>query len=114
MLNFNIYTHGYVLNRFQKKSIHDTIEKLTKKIPYDSCVRLDLEFFNKRFIGKITVKISHKIFFAKSEGNTVKMIINSVNKKLLKQVERWKKSRTLEEVTEITNLSGVNTDQKVA
>lgn len=102
MLNFNIYSHGYMLNRFQKKSIHDSIEKLTKKVPYDACINLDIECFNRQFVGKVTIKTSSKIFFAQNKNEKIKSVMSSINKKLLKQIEKWKKTRTKAEVIGVT------------
>ena len=99
-INFNDYkrTEG------QMKSIHQKLDFLMKQIPCDSRVTLDFSYKEKVFYGKIKVDFLRKSFFASDEGPFLERLTHSLCKKTQKQVMKWKKSRTLEEITGIITL----------
>lgn len=114
MQNFQTYSHGYPLNRFQKKNIEDTVAKLVRQAPYDSCINVDLEYKNKSFVGKISIKTTHKIFFAKDNNETVQSLMKSLHKKMQKQLSKWKRLRTQEEITGLHRIPTKKTNNKAA
>ena len=107
MLNLNIHPHGYALDRFQKKTIQDSIDKISRRVPYDACINLNLEYSKKTFQGKMSIKVSSKTFFAKDEAETVNILMKSLEKKLSKQINKWKRLRTKKELTGIIDLRKV-------
>ena len=101
MENFNLKTHNYKLSLHQKKEIQRKLEFFLRQVPCDSRVFLDLDYKNKIFYGKLKVDFSGKSFFSKGEDILPGSLAGSLFKKALKQVIKWKKSRTVEEITGI-------------
>ena len=105
MENINIKIHNYKENQQQLKDIYSKLDYLLKQIPYNSRVTLDYNYKNKSFYGKLKVDSLGKSFFSTDEDILLTPLTVSLCKKVQKQVKRWKKSRTLEEITGIINLS---------
>ncbi|MCZ0933265.1 MAG: hypothetical protein OXJ52_08960 [Oligoflexia bacterium] len=105
MENINIKIHNYKENQQQLKDIYSKLDYLLKQIPYNSRVTLDYSYKNKSFYGKLKVDSTGKSFFSTDEDILLTPLTVSLCKKVQKQVKRWKKSRTLEEITGIINLS---------
>lgn len=104
MENVNFKIRNYELSDEQNKQIKNKLEFLFKQIPFKSCVSLDFEYKNKVFYGKLKVDFNGKSFFAKDDATTIAPLTAMLCKKVLKQVMKWKKSRTTEEITGIIAL----------
>ena len=105
MENINIKIRNYKENDEQLKEIYNKLDRLLKQIPYNSCVTLDCDYKNKSFQGKLKINSTGKSFFSTDEDILLTPLTASLCKKVKKQVRKWKKSRTLEEITGITNLN---------
>ena len=108
MDNINIKIHNYKENQQQVKEIHSKLDHLLRRIPYNSRVTLDYNYKNKSFYGKLKVDSVGKSFISTAEDILLTPLTVSLCKKVQKQVKRWKKTRTLEEITGVINLSGEN------
>ena len=104
MENINIKIHNYKENKQQLRDIYSKLDALLKQIPYNSCITLDCSYKNKSFYGKLKVSAIGKSFFSTDEDILLAPLAASLCKKVQKQVKKWKKSRTLEEITGITDL----------
>ena len=104
-INFNNY------NKTEKqiKHIHQKLDFLIKQIPCNSRITLDLNYKEKLFFGKLKIDLLKKSFFSSDEGPLLETLTQSLCKKAHKQVMKWKKSRTLEEITGIIALKSGNT-----
>ena len=100
-INFN----DYKKTQDQVKSIHQKLELLIKQIPCNSRVTLDFNYKENKFYGTLKVDIIKKSFFSTDEALLLESLTHSLCKKALKQVMKWKKSRTLEEITGIISLN---------
>ena len=101
MSNVNIKIHNYKFSEKQGKEIQHKLEFLLKQIPYSSFVTLDFDYREKTFYGKIKVDCYGKVFFAKNTDKLLSSLTTSLCKKIQKQVMKWKKTRTVEEITGI-------------
>ncbi len=109
--NFQIHSHNYKLNSKQEKTIQDTIDTLIQKVPYNSTIHMDLDYQKKLFIGKLKIVISKKIFFSHDSAETIPQLVKDLNKKIIKQIMKWKKNRTKQDLTGIINLSELRNKQ---
>ena len=105
--NINIKMKGYKHDDKVVKTIKKKMHFLLKQIPFDSRVHLDFEYKEKIFYGKLKVEAVGKTFVAKDKGGVLDSLTSSLCKKAQKQIMRWKKSRTLEEITGITDLKKI-------
>ncbi|MDE0092073.1 MAG: hypothetical protein OXN83_02165 [Oligoflexia bacterium] len=105
MENINIRIHNYKENKRQLKDIHNKLDFLLKQIPYNSRINLDCSYKNKSFYGKLKVDAMGKCFFSTDEDILLTPLTASLCKKIQKQVKKWKKARTPEEITGIINLN---------
>lgn len=100
-INFN----NYKKTKKQVKNIHQKLDFLMKQIPCNSRVTLDFNYKDKVFYGKLRVDLIKKSFFSSDEGTLLESLTHSLCKKAHKQVMKWKKARTLEEITGIIALN---------
>lgn len=108
MENINIKIHNYKASQQQLKNIYNKLDYLLQQIPYNSRVTLDYSYKNKFFYGKLKVDSVGKSFISNSENILLTTLTVSLCKKALKQVKKWKKTRTFEEITGITKTHGEN------
>ena len=104
MENLNFKIHNYKCNSKQEKAIKNKLEFLLKQIPYNSCVSIDFDYKDKIFYGKLKADFNGQSFFAKDQHNILTPLASSLCKKIQKQVMKWKKTRTIEEITGIIAL----------
>ena len=97
--NVSINFHGYTSTKRQVKNIEEKLEFLLKQIPCDSRVSLDFNYKEKVFNGKLRVVLLGKSFFSSDQSILLDPLTSSLCKKVQKQIRKWKKSRTLEEIT---------------
>ena len=105
MQNISIKIHNYKESQQQLKDIYNRLDHLLQRIPYNSRVTLDYSYKNKSFYGKLKVDSAGKSFISSSEDILLTPLTVSLCKKVQKQVKRWKKTRTLEEITGIIKIS---------
>ena len=104
MDNINIKIHNYKESRQQLKDIHNKLEQLLRQVPYNSRVTLDYVYKNKSFYGKLKVDSAGKSFFSTDEDVLLNPLTASLCKKIQKQAQKWKKTRTLEDITGVIKL----------
>jgi len=102
--NINLKVHNYKCSEKQGKEIKNKLEFLLKQIPCNSRILLDFEYKDKIFRGKLKVKFNGKSFFSTDEDMMLTPLTSSLCKKVQKQVMKWKKSRTVEEITGVISL----------
>ena len=103
--NVSINFNNYNKTEEQLKRLHQKLEPLMRQIPCDSRVTLDFEYKNKLFYGKLKVELAKKLLFSKDESFLLESLAQSLCKKACKQVMKWKKSRTFEEITGIIDIN---------
>ena len=103
--NVSINFNNYNKTEEQFKRLHQKLEPLMRQIPCDSRVTLDFEYKKKVFYGKLKVELSKKVLFSKDESVLLENLTHSLCKKACKQVMKWKKSRTFEEITGIIEIN---------
>ena len=111
MENINIKIHNYRESQQQLKDIYSKLDHLLRRIPYNSRVTLDYSYKNKSFYGKLKVDSIGKSFISTDEDILLTPLTVSLCKKVQKQVKKWKKTRTLDEITGIINLSNETQDK---
>ncbi|MCY4321057.1 MAG: hypothetical protein OXC37_01425 [Bdellovibrionaceae bacterium] len=99
MNNINIKIHNYKENPQQIKDIYSKLDHLLRLIPYNSRVNLDYIYKNRAFHGKLKIASSGKSFISTDEDILLAPLTVSLCKKIKKQIKRWKKTRTLDEIT---------------
>ena len=104
MENVNLRINNYKYSEKQSKEIENKLEFLLKQIPCDSRVLLDFNYKDKVFYGKLKVEFHGKRFFSKDKNVVLVPLTGSLCKKIQKQVMKWKKSRTIEEITGIVSI----------
>ena len=105
--NINIKIRGYQHDDKPIKAIQRKMQVLLKQIPFNSRVHLDFEYKEKTFYGKLKVEAVGKTFIATDKAGMLDSLTSSLCKKAQKQIMRWKKSRTLEEITGVTDLKKI-------
>ncbi len=104
MEHISLKAHNYKYSEKQGKTIKNKLEFLSKQIPCNSRIFLDFEYKDKAFSGKLMVNFNGKSFFSTDKDEMLASLTGSLCKKIQKQVMKWKKSRTLEEITGIIAL----------
>ena len=112
MENVNLQVHNYKCNEKQNREIESKLEFLIKQIPCSSRVLLDFDYKDKVFYGKLKVDFNGKSFFSKGRDVLLAPLTSSLCKKLQKQVMKWKKSRTIEEITGVIALSSYKKEEE--
>ena len=102
MENVDIKVRNYTCTEKQNKNIKNKLEFLLRQVPCASYVSLELEYKDKAFYGKLKVNFNGKSFFATDEALMLAPLTSSLCKKVQKQVMKWKKTRTVEEITGVT------------
>ena len=108
MENVSLKVHNYKTSEKQNREIKYRLELLIKQIPYNSKVLLSFDYKDKFFYGKLTVNFDGKSFVSTDKNKILVPLTNSLSKKLQKQVMKWKKSRTAEEITGVIALGSPN------
>jgi len=106
--------NGYKKTNDQVKSINEKLDFLIKQIPCNSHVTLDFHYKDNKFYGKLKVDLMQKNFISSDENLLLGRLTHSLCKKTLKQVMKWKKSRTLDEITGIISLNDIPGSNKKA
>ena len=106
--NVCIKIQGYKHNEKPIKEIKKKMNFLLKQIPCDSRVHLDFEYKEKTFYGKLKVEAVGKTFIANDESALLNLLTSSLCKKVQKQIMKWKQSRTLEEITGVTDFKRIS------
>ena len=104
MENVSISIHNYQYSQKQIKSIENKLESLIRQIPCNSRLILDFKYRHGVFYGKLKTELEGKSFFATDEAEILLSLTSSLCKKTQKQIMKWKKSRTVEEITGIIPL----------
>ena len=104
MENASISIRNYQSNRKQMKAIENKLESLMRQLPCNSRLLLDFEYKKGVFYGKLRAELEGKSFFAGAEDEVLHSLTSSLCKKTQKQIMKWKKSRTAEEITGIIAL----------
>ena len=99
MENVSIKIHNYLYIDSQINEIKKKLEVLNRQIPYNSFVKLDISYKGKVFYGQLKVDCDGKNFFSKNQNKMLISLVASLCKKTQKQIMKWKKTRTLEEIT---------------
>lgn len=102
--NYNIKIKNYRLNQKQTFLIKDKIEFLLRQCPSNSLITLHCDYVDEFFEGHLSVTSSRKNFYSAAREKTLKLFMKSLYKKTQKQVYRWKKARTYEEITGVIHL----------
>lgn len=101
MENINIKIHNYKESEQQLKNIYKKLDYLLQQVPCNSRLSLDYSYKNKSFSGKLKLDFAGKSFISSSENILLTPLTASLCKKALKQVKKWKKMRTSEDLTGI-------------
>ena len=114
--NYNVKIKNYHLNLKQTALIKNKMEFLLRQCPTNSLISLHCDFSDDFFEGHLAVISLRKKFHAATKEKTLELFIKTLYKKVQKQVYRWKKVRTYEEITGVINLdnyrSTTDTDKK--
>ena len=105
MENVHIQIRNYQYNDRQIRKIERKMEFLQKRIPCNSRVLLDFEYENKLFSGKLKLDFDGNSFCATDRHAVLGPLTGQLCKKAHKQVMKWKKSRTVEDITGIIPLN---------
>ena len=104
MENVTLQIHNYNTSEKQNREVENKLEFLIKQIPCNSRVLLDFDYKDKVFYGKLKVDFNGKSFFSKGRDVLLSPLTSSLSKKVQKQIMKWKKSRTVEEITGVIAL----------
>lgn len=102
--NCNINLKDYQINSKQTFLIKKKLESLVRQCPSNALISLQGHYTDKQFEGHLSVTSTRKAFYAEAKEETFELFLKSLCKKMQKQVYRWKKNRTYEEITGIINL----------
>ena len=97
--NVNLQIHNYKCSEKQMKNIENKVEMFIRQIPYKSRVSIDFTYENDSFSGKLKVDFNGKSFFARDSSPLIAPLTGILCKKVQKQIMKWKKTRTVEEIT---------------
>ena len=102
--NCNIKITNYQVNPKQTTFLKNKMESLICQCPSNSLISLQGHYTDQHFEGHLSVTSTKKKFYAETKEETFELFLKSLCKKMQKQVYRWKKTRTYEEITGIINL----------
>lgn len=102
--NYTVKIQNYRLTPKQTSLIKDRMEFLLRQCPSNSLVSLQCDYKDKLFEGHLTVNSYRKTFYAEASEPTLEFFIKTLYKKVQKQVYRWKKARTYEDITGVIHL----------
>lgn len=77
----------------------ENLDQLLRKAPCDSNCRLKITFDKDIFTGVLEVKSPEKSFRVEDQSDTVKVLQKSLFKQITKELDQWKKDRSLEDIT---------------
>ena len=92
------------MNPKQTVLIKNKMESLVRQCPSNSLISLQCHYTDKYFEGHLSVTSTKKKFYAETKEETFEIFVKNLCKKMQKQVYRWKKTRTYEEITGVINL----------
>ena len=102
--NYNLKIKNYHLNHNQTVLIKDKIEFLLRQCPSNSLISLHCDYTKGFFEGHLSVTSVRKNFYSAAREKTFELFTKDLYRKTQKQVYRWKKARTYEEITGIIHL----------
>ena len=102
--NYNVKIKNYHLNRKQTALIKNKMEFLLRQCPMNSLISLHCDYTDDFFEGHLAVISFRKKFYAAAKEKTLELFMKTLYKKVQKQVYRWKKVRTYEEITGVIDL----------
>ena len=105
MENISFQIHNYKINLKQNRDVEGKLDFLLKQIPCNSRIFFNVEYKGDIFYGKLKIRFDGKDFFAKDVSPLISSLTNSLIKKVQKQIMKWKKSRTSDEITGIIAIS---------
>ena len=108
--DFTLRTHDYTLSPEQSDGIHDKLNSLVLQAPMDSGIEMDLYYKDGVFSGKLSVFSGGKSFYATGEHSSAILLMRDMHKKMKKQLMRWKKSRSRDEITGVIRLNSLHPD----
>ncbi len=77
----------------------DNLDKLIRQAPCDSNCRLTITFAENVFTGVLEIKSPEQFFRIEDKSETVKVLQKSLFLKINKELDQWKKDRSLEDIT---------------
>ncbi|MCY4512353.1 MAG: hypothetical protein OXB86_01540 [Bdellovibrionales bacterium] len=97
---------NFILSAKQKTTIHHIMNILVAQAPVYSQIELNL-YYEKEglFSGKLHIFSGKKSFYVTGEGETVNFLVRNLYKKIQRQLMRWKKSRSRDEITGVFQLT---------
>ena len=96
---------NFPLTSAQKTAVCHVMNSLVSRAPVYSQVELNLYYESEGgFSGKLRIFSGKKSFYVSAEGVTVNSLVKSLYKKIRKQLMRWKKSRSRDEITGVFRL----------
>lgn len=100
---------NFILAAAQKTTICHIMNSLVSRAPVCSQIELNLHYENGgSFSGKLRIFSGKKSFYVTGEGLTVNSLVKNMYKKIQKQLMRWKKSRSRDEVTGVFQLASLS------
>jgi len=75
------------------------LDQLLRKAPCDSNCRLKITFDKDVFKGILEVRSPGKSFRVEDQSETVKVLHESLFTQITKELDQWKKDRSLEDIT---------------
>lgn len=105
MENIHIQIHDYNYNIRQYKKIKTKLELLIKQIPYHSKILLDIEYKNKKFIGKLKCLYNKHNLFVLCSHYSLHTLMSLLYKKMQKQILKQKQTKNINHVMNIKNIS---------
>lgn len=108
---------NFILSARQRTTIYHIMNTLVAQAPVYSRIELNL-YYEKEglFSGKLHIFSGKKSFYVTGEGETVNFLVRNLYKKIQKQLMRWKRSRSRDEITgafQLTTLSSFNVSESV-
>ena len=105
MENVNIQISNYKYDAKQRKQVERKIEFLLRQAPFNSRILLDFKYKDKVFFGKLKLDFDGNSFCASDEDAVLVSLTGRLCKKVHKQVMKWKKTRTVEDITGVIALN---------
>ena len=99
---------NFPLTHTQKTSVCHIMNSLVSRAPVYSQIELNLCYESQgSFSGKLHIFSGRKSFYVAGEGATLNSLVKSLYKKIRKQLMRWKKSRSRDDITGVFRLSSL-------
>ena len=102
---------NFLLAAKQKTTVYHIMHSLVSQAPVYSQIELNLYYENEgEFSGKLHIFSGKKSFYVTGEGPTVNSLVKNMYKKIQKQLMRWKKSRSRDEITGVFQLMSLSSE----